>query len=248
MIAEPKSLLIDITRCTGCRACERGCREAHSQPVEQPAGLSETSLTWVDEREGRFVRRLCLHCADPPCAAACPSNALAKSSLGPVLFAADKCIGCRYCLLACPYRVPACEWSRQRAYMRKCDLCDRRIAAGGSPACAQACPHGATLFGTRPALLREARRRLLENSAYTQQVYGDTEPGGTSVLYLTDVPLEKLGFPVLPGEAAVSALSEAALGDAPTVVLVGGALLAGLYWITERRKEVLNAEEKHEHL
>ena len=82
---------------------------------------------------------------------------------------------------------------------------------------------------------------MLLDSKYVKHIYGSEEAGGTSVFFISDVPFEKLGFPTPPLQA-MPALSAAALGDVPTVVLVGGSLLAGLYWITERRQQVARTE------
>ena len=112
MTTRAKALLIDITRCIGCRSCELACKQAHHLPEDTEAELSSTALTVVEERQGRFVRRLCMHCQDPACVSVCPVGALQKTSRGPVLYAADRCIGCRYCMLACPFGVPRYEWDQ----------------------------------------------------------------------------------------------------------------------------------------
>lgn len=244
MTTKAKALLIDITKCVGCHACEQACRESHGQPLEQPPVLTATAFTILEEHEGKFVRRMCQHCQQPACASACLVGALKKSELGPVVYDDKKCMGCRYCMLACPYQIPKYEWNKLAPYMKKCDMCYQRLKAGKPTACSEACPTGATMFGNRDDLLREARKRILENPTYVDHVYGETELGGASVLYLTDVPFEKLGFVTPPNNLPMPTLSAAAMGDTPTVVLVGGSLLAGLYWITQRRREVLLAEGK----
>jgi formate dehydrogenase iron-sulfur subunit len=257
-MSSKKALLIDITKCVGCHACEQGCRELHGQPLEQTSGaharptssgsdkpkLTATAWTIIEEHGDKFVRRLCQHCEEPACASACLVGALRKTSLGPVVYDEKKCIGCRYCMLACPYQVPKYEWNKLAPYMRKCDMCYTRIVAGQPTKCAEVCPAEATVFGDREELLREAAKRMAAEPSYVQHVYGSTELGGTSVLYLTDVPFEKLGFVVPPAKEPMPALSQAALGETPTVLLVGGSLLAGLYWITQRRREVMLAEGK----
>jgi formate dehydrogenase iron-sulfur subunit len=159
-----------------------------------------------------------------------------------VVYLADKCIGCRYCMLACPYQVPAYEWNKLAPYVRKCDLCAERVAAGGTPACVEACPVQAVIFGDRDVMLAEARRRLYEDSNYVQRIYGAEEMGGTSVLFLSDVPFEELGFVTPPSSQPLPVLTATALNDVPTVITVGTALLAVLYWITRRRQEVALAE------
>jgi formate dehydrogenase iron-sulfur subunit len=244
MTTKSKALLIDITKCVGCGACVQGCREAHGQPIEQPEQLTATSFTILEQHADKFVRRMCQHCLEPACASACLVGALKKSELGPVVYDKGKCIGCRYCMLACPYQVPKYEWSKLAPYMKKCDMCQDRVAAGKPTACTEACPTGATIFGDRDEMLREAHRRMLENPAYVSHIYGESELGGASVLYLTDVPFGELGFVTPPNDLPMPALSQAAMGDSPAVVLVGGSLLAGLYWITQRRRQVLAAEGK----
>ncbi len=145
-------------------------------------------------------------------------------------------------MIACPNSVPKYEWSKLVPYVKKCDMCVNRVVQGQPTACAEACPTGATMFGGRDQLLREARRRLDNDSSYVQHIYGEREFGGTSVFFISDVPFENLGFTVAPAEEPLPQLTQAALGEVPTVVLVGGSLLAGLYWITQRRREVALAE------
>lgn len=239
-----KALLIDITKCVGCHACEQACREGHGQPLEQPAKLTATAFTVIEERGDKFVRRLCQHCEEPACASACLVGAIKKTALGPVVYDQKKCIGCRYCMMACPYQVPKYEWTKLAPLVRKCDMCYDRVSAGQQTRCAEACPTGATIFGSRDELLFEARKRLHDNPNYVQHIYGEKETGGTSVFYVTDVPFEKLGFPAPANDQAMPTLTAAAMSDTPTVVLVGGSLLAGIYWITQRRREVLAAESK----
>jgi len=239
-----KALLIDITKCVGCHACEQACREGHGQPLEQPAKLTATAFTVLEEHGDKFVRRMCQHCEEPACASACLVGAIKKTALGPVVYDQKKCIGCRYCMMACPYQVPKYEWTKLAPLVRKCDMCYDRVSAGQQTRCAEACPTGATVFGSRDELLYEARKRLHDNPSYVQYIYGEKEVGGTSVFYITDVPFEKLGFPAPANNQAMPTLTAAAMADTPTVVLVGGSLLAGIYWITQRRHEVLLAESK----
>src|SRR2546421_2233959 len=239
-----KAILVDITKCIGCRACEQACKQVHGFPMDSEPVLSATALTVVEQRGEKFVRRLCMHCQDPACASACPVGALKKTALGPVVYESGKCIGCRYCMLACPFQVPKYEWTRLAPLVKKCDMCSERVAKAQLPACVEACPTGASQFGDRDDLLREAQKRILENPAYVPHIYGSEEVGGTSVFFLSDVPFEKLGFIAAPTNQPLPVLTANALGDVPTVVLVGGSLLAGLYWITQRRREVALAESK----
>ena len=243
MESEAKAMLIDITKCIGCQACEQTCKQVHHFPEEHEPTLSATAFTVVEPRGDKFVRRLCMHCEDPACASACPVGAINKTVQGAVRYDGSKCIGCRYCMLACPYGVPRYQWTKLAPYIEKCDMCAERVLAGKPTACAEACPVGATIFGTHEEMLREAHKRLAENASYVQRIYGENELGGTSVFYISDVPFEKLGFITPPHDAPLPTLSAAALGEVPTVVMVGGSLLAGLYWITQRRREVALAEQ-----
>jgi formate dehydrogenase iron-sulfur subunit len=242
-----KAILVDITKCIGCRSCEQACKEAHGFPAETEAKLSPTALTVIEERGDKFVRRMCMHCQDPACASACLVGALKKTALGPVTYEVSKCIGCRYCLVACPFNVPRYQWSKLAPLVTKCDLCFERQTKGQQPACVDACPTGASIVGWHDEILEEAQRRILATgSNYVKHIYGSEEAGGTSVFFISDVPFEKLGFGTPPKEK-MPVLTANALGDVPTVVLVGGGLLSGLYWITQRRAQVAAAEAE-EHL
>ncbi|HEX9119868.1 MAG TPA: 4Fe-4S dicluster domain-containing protein [Terriglobales bacterium] len=243
MSKKSKGLLIDITKCIGCLQCSAACKTGHKQPGDPEPTLSATAFTAVEPRGDKFVRRMCLHCEDPSCASACPVGAIIKTAQGAVRYDGAKCIGCRYCMIACPFSVPKYEWNKLAPYVTKCDMCAERVLAGNQALCSEACPTGATLFGSREDLLMEAHKRIVENpGVYVPRIYGEKEVGGTSVLYISDVPFEKLGFIESPLNQPMPTLSAAALGEVPTVVTIGGSLLAGLYWITQRRREVAAAE------
>jgi len=236
-----KAILIDITKCIGCRSCEAACKQLHGFPQESEAKLSPTAFTIVEDHGDRFVRRMCMNCQDPACASACLVGALKKTDLGPVTYESSKCIGCRYCLVACPFNVPRYQWSKLVPFVTKCDMCYARQIKGQPPACVEACPVQASIVGWREEILEEAQRRILSDSKYVKHIYGSDEVGGTSVFFLSDVPFEKLGFGAVQSQP-MPVLTANALGDIPTVVTVGGGLLAGLYWITNRRKLVALAE------
>jgi formate dehydrogenase iron-sulfur subunit len=240
-MTKTKAILIDITKCIGCRSCEQACKEIHGFPQQTETKLSPTALTIVEDHGDRFVRRMCMNCQDPACASACLVGALKKTSLGPVTYDSSKCIGCRYCIVACPFNVPRYEWSKLVPFVKKCDMCYERQVKGQLPACVEACPVQASIAGAREDILEEAQRRILLDSKYVKHIYGSEEAGGTSVFFISDVPFEKLGFTAAPTQD-MPILTANALGDVPTVVLVGGSLLAGLYWITNRRRQVALAE------
>jgi len=240
-----KAILIDITKCIGCLSCERACKEIHGFPADIEAKLSPTALTVVEEHGDRYVRKLCMNCQDPACASACLVGALKKTELGPVTYDSSKCIGCRYCIVACPFDVPRYEWTKLVPFVKKCDMCYERQAKGQPPACVEACPVQASIAGWRDEILEEAQRRVLLDAKYVKRIYGSEEVGGTSVFFISDVPFENLGL-ATKSTQPMPVLTANALADIPTVVLVGGGLLSGLYWITNRRKQVALAEAQEQ--
>ena len=247
MIPNPSSrgLLIDVTRCLGCGACTTACKESHGFPGDgEETELDATTYTvLLDKGDDRYLRRLCMHCADPTCVSACPVGALHKTELGPVTYDASRCIGCRYCMVACPFNVPCYEWSKAVPEVRKCDMCVDRQREGRMPACAEACPVEATVYGTREELLAEAHRRIREDpGTYHPEVYGEKEVGGTNVLILSPVPFDQLGMTVGLGNEPLPNLTWEALAKVPVVVGVGAPALFAVYWITHRRQEVAAAE------
>jgi len=207
--------------------------------------LSATNYTQIEEWGEHYVRRMCMHCISPSCVSVCPVAALRKTDLGPVLYDAKRCIGCRYCMQSCPFSVPRYEWDEVVPAIAKCDGCYDRIEQGGINACAEACQFGATISGPRPELIEEAHRRLREYpDEYYQHVYGENEIGGTSVLFVSPVSFEELGFKIGLGEEPLPELTLEALARVPGIVTVGGALLLAIRWITQRRDEVAQAEAR----
>jgi len=256
---KPKALLIDITRCIGCKACVGACMEAHglTGDPDKVVGLSARSLTAVTKHGDLNVRELCRHCLTPSCASVCPVKAFTKTAAGPVVYDASRCLGCRYCMQACPFNVPKYTWDRHVPSVVKCNFCAARQAKGLPTACAEVCPAEATVFGNRDEMIAEAHRRIAEKpGTYYDHVYGEHEAGGTSMLFLSPVPFEELGFRVdLQQQGPLPELTQAALGKIPGIASVGGSLLFGIWWITNRREEVARAEaaerqakeERHEH-
>ena len=246
-----KGLLIDISKCVGCRECARACADANNLPQEEATELSATHFTVVQSYfdDQTFVRRLCMHCNEPTCVSACLVGAFRKTETGAVLYDETKCIGCRYCMQACPFEVPRYEWSKLAPRVQKCRMCYERVAAGGKTACAEACQFDATTFGDREDLVREARKRIDENpGTYVNHIYGLTEAGGTSVLFISNVPFEKLGFPMnLPNEP-IPQLSWRVLSQIPKYSVAAGVVLFGIHWITARRAEVARFEAEQRNL
>lgn len=280
-----KSTLIDITKCIGCRACQVACKQWNDRDGEEtelewnlglqnPATLSAKTLTLItyhelpDEKAPGglnylFTMRRCLHCLEPACASACPTTALSRSADGPVIYDADECIGCRYCIWACPWGVPTAEWDSLAPKIQKCTHCADRttqpvpVTRNGQaltadernqfrenivvPACVKACPADALLFGEREEMLSEARSRIsAKPDKYVNHIYGEKEAGGTSVLYLSSVPFDKLGFPDV-GTKAYPSFSALALHAVPPAVIALGALLGGVYTFLKRRAAAIAA-------
>ncbi len=242
MIAR-KALLIDITMCVGCNGCQDACKVENRLPEGKEDTLSATAYTALETHGETYVRRMCQHCEEPTCVSVCPVGAFTKTAEGPVLYDENKCIGCRYCMQACPFQVPRYEWTSLKPRVQKCRLCSERIKAGKQTACAEACPTGATKFGNRDDLVREAYERIkAEPAKYVNRIYGLHDVGGTSILYITSVPFEQLGFKTDLQQTPLPDLTWNALEKIPSVVTVGGVFLAGIYWITNRREEVQRAE------
>jgi formate dehydrogenase iron-sulfur subunit len=248
-------MLIDTTRCTGCERCVLACKSENcldgpDRPRKGAASvdaLSSTRYSTILHRpEDHFVRQMCRHCLDPACVSVCPVGALRKTEEGAVIYDGDLCMGCRYCMLACPYGIPRYDWDQAVPYIRKCTLCHPRLQEGKAPACVEACPEKALLFGTREEMLAEAHRRLAESpDGYVQHVYGECEVGGTSVLYISDIPLDFLMWdpdwkPHL-GDGPLPDLSWASLKKVPPAILMVGGLMAGVYWIIGRRMKLADA-------
>lgn len=246
-----KALLYDATQCIGCKQCEEACAAENKLPYTEAVATeskqSEHKYTVVLAKDDKFMRRLCMNCADPACASVCPVGALQKTALGPVTYDADKCMGCRYCMLACPFDVPKYEWQKALPRVRKCTMCSERVAAGKPTACAEVCPTGATKFGDRDELIAEAQQRIRDNpGTYVNHIYGLTEVGGTSVLLLSGVPFEEFGYRADLSNEAMPLLTYRVLSHVPDVATLGSVLLGGIWWITNRRSEVSAAEGHHE--
>lgn len=259
-----KAILTDVTKCIGCERCVEACVRQHKLPQELPSrfrandGLSARRFTAIARIPGktegtwRNVRRQCMHCQEPACASACLVGAFTKTADGGVVYDDKKCIGCRYCMLACPFGIPRYEYEATLPYVRKCKMSDECRVEGGLPACVAACPTKATVFGPRDKLIEEARRRIeAEPDHYENRIYGEYELGGTSVLYLSDVPLgptikmpspadlEKLRMPELATQS-VPSLMHGWVMVTPFQFVTVGLGLAGT-WVIRRRMK--RAEE-----
>ena len=240
-------VLIDATACVGCRSCQRACKIANNLPSDgRETALSATTLTIVDFKnistqadkpEIKPVKRQCMHCDEPACVSVCPVGALTKTSSGAVTYDANLCIGCRYCMVACPFGVPKYNWDSPNPKINKCAQSCMANGKSDRPACVQACPTKALAYGNRDELLTMAHTRIAQNpTQYVNQVYGENIVGGTSMLYLSGVPFEQLGFRTdLPNEPLPN-LTWNAQEKIPAVLATVAALLSGIAWWTHRAK------------
>jgi formate dehydrogenase beta subunit len=203
-------MLYDATKCIGCKSCSVACKEVNNLPADAteyggglydaPTSLNERTKSVIqlyhDEGQSAFVKKQCMHCVDPGCVTACMLGAMQKDKVtGIVTWEGNTCIGCRYCQQACPFNVAKFEWDQKFPKIVKCELCKDRLAKGQQPACVEVCPRGAITYGQRADLLDEAHKRITAKpNLYVNKVYGETDLGGTQVLYLSHVEFEKLGF------------------------------------------------------
>jgi formate dehydrogenase iron-sulfur subunit len=245
-----KALLYDATLCIGCKQCEKACAEENHLPYDDATAAeavqSDHKFTVVLTKNDRFMRKLCMNCNDPACVSVCPVAALRKTDAGPVTYDENRCMGCRYCMAACPFGVPKYEWSKLAPRVRKCTLCSKRVSQGKPTACAEACPTGATKFGERDELLNEAQKRLRETpDNYLNHIYGVNEVGGTSVLLLSSVGFEQFGYRTDIPRDPLPLFTYRVLSRIPDFVPLGGIVLGGVWWITHRREEVAAAEGRN---
>jgi formate dehydrogenase iron-sulfur subunit len=246
MISSP-AILVDTTRCTGCEECVLACKQENHlgadrmRPGQETVdGLSSTRFSTILRRsDDHFVKQQCRHCLDPACVSACLVGAMQKTPEGPVIYDSELCMGCRYCLVACPYGIPRYQWDASVPYVRKCDLCYARLQQDKEPACVEACPNEALDFGSRDDLLAEAHRRIrADRERYVPHVYGEREVGGTSVLYLADISLGFLGWGGHVGDEPLPMLSWASLKKVPPVIVGMGTLMGGIHWVIRRRMQL----------
>jgi len=236
------AILTDVTKCIGCEECVAACVGQNGlanympKPQDRGDGLSSQRFCSVLVRPGNaYVRKQCRHCLHPACVSACPVGAMQVSPEGPVVYDPNLCMGCRYCMMACPYGIPRYDWDEPVPFVRKCSMCYDRIRTGEEPACTEACPEEATIFGDREELIAEAERRLGAEPKYVQRVYGKDEVGGTSVIYISDVELGFLGLQEDLPKEPLPDLTWRVMKTVPHVAIAMGAAMVGIHWVIGRR-------------
>jgi Fe-S-cluster-containing dehydrogenase component len=211
-------MLYDSTKCVGCKACVTKCKQVND--MEAVAAPNDSDRLWdspedLDYRtrniiklykendDFSYVKHQCMHCVKPACVSACPVSAMQKDERGIIYYDKNICIGCRYCQIACPFNVPKFEWPKAFPKIVKCDLCrETNLKLKGIPACCEACPTEAVIYGKTKDLLKEAKRRIdAEPKKYNNEIYGEEEIGGTNVIYLAGTDFSNLGFPELEKES-----------------------------------------------
>ncbi len=253
-------VLVDTTVCVGCRKCEWACKTTHNLPAmdihkfddrsvfEKKRRPDDKSLTVVNEYPAASayenpidVKVQCMHCDQPACLSACIVGAFSKRSSGAVVWDSNKCIGCRYCMIACPFQIPAFEYDKAiQPEIKKCDFCYKRIEHEELPACVEICPMHALTFGKREDLLNAAHKKFQTYpDRYIDYIFGENEVGGTSWLYVAHKDFAKLDFPKL-NEKPAPGVSESIQHGIfayfiPPIALY--ALLGGIMWLTKDKEE-----------
>jgi formate dehydrogenase iron-sulfur subunit len=222
-------VLVDTTICIGCRRCEWACNQWNKNPNQPIKSFEDKSVfqkirrthapaftvvnRFFNPKDSKpiYVKKQCMHCEDPACLSACFVDAFRKTKKGAVTYNPDVCVGCRYCMVACPFDVPAYEYNEPFApRITKCTFCFDRISKEGRvPACVEICPTETMRFGKRSDLINLAHDRILNNpQKYVDHVYGENEVGGTSWLYLSAVPFEEIGFKTDLGKKSIPSMSK----------------------------------------
>lgn len=253
-------VLFDVTKCVGCGSCTVACKlwndldspngNAHGFEAELDANTWTTvtyheATTTKGESVLRFAKHQCMHCLDPSCVSVCFAKAiLVDPNTGAVVYDPKKCVGCRYCMIGCPYDVPKYEWDKTFPSIMKCQLCAEKVADNEKPACTSVCPTGALTFGDRDELLGEAHAIISQDSKYINEVYGEKQGGGTRWLYISDVPFEQLGFPTNVPEKSIPATVHDYSKWKPGIFAGGLVVFGALGLYTKRRMKLEDEKNK----
>ena len=257
-------VLHDTTLCVGCRSCEVACKEVNQLPATRvPAGdkavfqkhrrVTHEALTVVNryqrasgDQPAVFRKLQCMHCNEPCCASVCLVHAFEKTPEGPVLYDPDVCIGCRYCVMACPYYALSYEYDDPvTPRVQRCTMCYPRIKESKNPGCADACPTGAVTFGRRADLIKIARERFRKTpERYIDHIFGEHEFGGTSWLVLAGVPFKKLDLHENAPHTSLPEIGTSFLSVVPLVVTIYPGLLAGFYAFSKRKERLSKQQQQ----
>jgi Fe-S-cluster-containing dehydrogenase component len=260
---DAKGVLFDATRCIGCRKCEAGCNKANKLPepkkpfddlkvLDTERRTDERTYTVVNKYKGKngpvFRKIQCNHCQEPACASVCFVQAFKKNPDGSVTYDPTVCVGCRYCMVACPFNIPAYEYSDPLTpRVMKCTMCHEQIQKGELtvPGCVGACPKEALVYGKRTDLIEIARERIRKHpERYVNHIYGETEMGGTNWLYLSGESFGSLGMREDLGAKSVPEIAAGPLSVVPMVAALWPALLGGVWAINKRKEKVAEQEQK----
>ncbi len=249
-------VLYDASRCVGCQTCEFSCADSHDMefPEDEPGfdvkrpldHTRRTVINWHELADGAegYSKQQCMHCNEPACYTACLTRALYKTKEGPVVWREDKCMGCRFCMVSCPFDIPKTEYASTNPRIVKCNMCHHKWADGETPACAADCPYDALMFGTRRELLDEARRRMMDDpDTYYPHIYGEKEAGGTSWLVISPVPVNEIGFNNKIMKKSYPGLTKGFVSSIAPVDLLLPAFLLGVYEATKVRNQNIEEED-----
>jgi len=253
-----KAILFDATKCVGCRGCQVACKRWNELEAEitemgatftNPPDLSPHTWIYMNFMEDiaespedvriswEFTRRSCMHCVDPACASVCPTQAITKLSEGPVTIDQDRCMGCKYCMQACPFDVP--RFDEEMGKVFKCTMCADRIGVDEPPSCVKSCVAGALSFGDRETMLATAKVQAAKTNGI---IYGEKEAAGTNVFYILPRPAAELGLRVPPMESA-GAFWRSLLTKISAIGIAGAAAFVLLGFIISRRVELMEKKE-----
>ncbi|MDR1925026.1 MAG: 4Fe-4S dicluster domain-containing protein [Planctomycetaceae bacterium] len=250
-----KAVLVNLTKCIGCGGCTVACKMYNdNQWVDgkfpscgENAQLADENWTVIKKFKlhkddgsavWRFVKHQCFHCQSPACVSACFARALQKTDEGAVVYYSANCVGCRYCMLACPFQIPKYEWAKPIPVITKCVMCFARIKEGKSPACVSVCPEQVMKFGERDELLNEAKKIIHNSPHLIDHIYGEHEVGGTSWIYISDVPFEKIGFRTNVTKKTIPSYTETYTHCTPIFGVIWATVLTLLYFFTKRRNNL----------
>ena len=269
--SDSMGVLVDLTRCIGCRSCEAACNKeqnlpAPDRPFDDQSVFDETFHGGTQQRrpdenaytvvnrynpeksESPVYRKVqCNHCNEPSCLSSCFVNAYTKTKEGAVVYNSNVCVGCRTCMVACPFSIPAYSYSSAfDPVIKKCIFChDTRLKNGLPPACVDICPQEALTFGKRKALLKIDHQRIQTHPGrYVDHLYGEKEFGGTSWMYLSSVAFDEVGFDVNVSNEPIINNVKDFLGTVPMVLAIWPAMFTGFHLLAKKKDE--HAEHDHD--